>query len=124
MENSERHSQYESPLRYPGGKACIYPFVTNLFRENNLIGSNYAEPYAGGAGLALKLLYNEYVDQIYINDLDRSIYCFWKIVLSENVRFCDWVENVEVDIDAWVYYRDIQKNVGIFSEFEIAKSTF
>jgi DNA adenine methylase len=96
MEDSFRQSQFESPLRYPGGKACIFSFITKLFYENNLIGTNYAEPYAGGAGLALKLLYNEYVNEIHINDFDRAIYCFWNVIMSDNVRFCDWIENVKV----------------------------
>ena len=68
MEDNSRISPYESPLRYPGGKACLFPFISNLFYENNLIGTSYAEPYAGGAGLALKLLFNEYVNKIYINE--------------------------------------------------------
>ncbi len=124
MEDSFRQSQFESPLRYPGGKACIYPFITKLFYENRLIGSNYAEPYAGGAGLALKLLYNEYVNNIYINDYDNSIYCFWRIILSENLKFCDWIENLKVDIETWAYYKNIQSNTKNYSELEIAKSTF
>jgi DNA adenine methylase len=67
-------SQFPSPLRYPGGKSRIFPFVSQLFYENGMIGSSYAEPYAGGAGLALRLLFDEYVDKIYLNDLDKSIY--------------------------------------------------
>ena len=40
-----------SPLKYPSGKNCIFKFLSNPFYENNLIGIEYAEPYAGGAGL-------------------------------------------------------------------------
>jgi DNA adenine methylase len=124
MENSSLHSQFESPLRYPGGKACIYPFMSKLFYENDLIGTSYAEPYAGGAGLALKLLYNEYVNQIYINDLDKSIYTFWKVLIENNLIFCDWLEDVEVSIENWQYYKSIQQNIEQHSNIEIAKSTF
>ena len=46
---------FYSPLRYPGGKTGIFNFVSSLIRENGLIGINYAEPYAGGSGLALNL---------------------------------------------------------------------
>lgn len=124
MENSDRDSNFESPLRYPGGKACIFPFMSQLFYENNLIGSSYAEPYAGGAGLALKLLYNEYVNDIHINDFDISIYYLWKTIIEKNTSFCDWIENVEVSIENWNYYKSIQQNLDDFSEIEIAKSTF
>ena len=56
---NNKESRFHSPLRYPGGKARIFPFVSNLIYENNLIGCSYAEPYAGGAGLALRLLFEE-----------------------------------------------------------------
>lgn len=124
MENSFRHSEFESPLRYPGGKACIFPFISKLFHENNLIGTNYAEPYAGGAGLALKLLYNEYVNQIFINDLDKSIYSFWKAMQNSNLKFCDWIENIEITVDNWRYYKHVQQNADSYDELELAKSTF
>lgn len=124
MENSLRHSQFESPLRYPGGKACIFPFMSKLFYENNLIGTSYAEPYAGGAGLALKLLYNEYVNEIYINDLDKSIYCLWKTLIENNLVFCDWLEDVEVSIENWQFYKSIQQNTDQHKDIDIAKSTF
>ena len=62
-----------SPLRYPGGKSRIFPFVSHLIEENDMKGIAYAEPYAGGAGLALKLLIEGWVNNIYINDLNRSI---------------------------------------------------
>ena len=121
---SNKESRFHSPLRYPGGKARIFPFVSNLIYENNLIGCSYAEPYAGGAGLALKLLFEEYVNNIFINDLDKSIYSFWKILLEENLRFCDWIENVEISVDNWLYYKEIQKNTDKVDMFELAKSTF
>ena len=124
MEDSFRHSQFESPLRYPGGKACIFPFMSKLFYENKLVGSSYAEPYAGGAGLALKLLYNEYVSEIFINDLDESIYSLWKALTEDNLIFCDWLEDVEISVDNWFFYKSILKTPELHSEIEIAKSTF
>lgn len=124
MVDSFRHSQFESPLRYPGGKACLFPFISNLFYENNLIGTEYAEPYAGGSGLALKLLFNEFVSHIHINDFDYSIYCFWNTVLNSNTRFCDWIEGVDVSVDNWKYFKNIQNNPENYSVFEIAQSTF
>lgn len=117
-------SNYCSPLRYPGGKNCIFPFVSKLFYENNLLGAAYAEPYAGGAGLALRLLFEEYVNSIHINDLDRSIYAFWTTALSYPDAFCDWIENVNVSMDSWYEYKEIQKHVQIADLFELAKSTF
>ncbi|KAA5918996.1 DNA adenine methylase [Achromobacter xylosoxidans] len=115
-------SRYCSPLRYPGGKNCIFPFVSNLFYENDLVGVAYAEPYAGGAGLALRLLFEEYVDRIYINDLDPAIYAFWKTVLERSDELCDWIDQVEVSMHNWHYFKKLQGQDLDF--FETAKTTF
>jgi len=117
-------SQFYSPLRYPGGKSRIYKFVSNVLVENNLVGISYAEPYAGGAGLALKLLISEYVENIYINDLDKSIYSFWKSILERPAEFCDWIESVKVNVENWQHFKQIQEYSGNYDEFELAKSTF
>src|SRR5690625_414499 len=119
-----KESRFESPLRYPGGKACLFPFFSKLFIENDLIGINYAEPYAGGAGLALKLLFNECVNEIYINDYDCLVYSFWNSILKSNDRFCEWVESVDVNIENWNYYKRIQNNPQEYSSFEIAQAFF
>ena len=113
--------KYYSPLRYPGGKDKIFRFVASLIEENNLIGINYAEPYAGGAGLALHLLASEYVGKIYINDLSPSIYAFWRAILERSDEFCKWVENVPIDMKSWYHYKELQSSTDYF---ELAKSTF
>lgn len=120
----ENNNKFNSPLRYPGGKNCIFPFISKLFYENEMIGISYAEPYAGGAGLALRLLYDEYVRHIYVNDLDKSIYAFWKVVTERNDEFCAWVSEVKVDIDNWLYYRELQRSSETVDMFDLAKSTF
>lgn len=113
-----------SPLRYPGGKNCIFPFVSKLFYENDMIGCSYAEPYAGGAGLALRLLFEEYVGHIFINDYDRSIYAFWKIIVDNSHEFCDWIEQVDVSVESWRIYKEIQQNSHKADLLDLAKSTF
>lgn len=117
-------SHYCSPLRYPGGKNCIFPFVSKLFYENEFLGGAYAEPYAGGAGLALRLLFEEYVERIYVNDLDRSIYAFWISILTNADAFCRWIEDVDVSMESWYEYKEIQNEAQTADLFELAKSTF
>lgn len=113
--------RFYSPLRYPGGKDKIFKFVSSLIKENNLIGINYAEPFAGGAGLALHLLDSEYVGKIFINDLSPEIYAFWLAVLERTEELCDWIDGVRVDMDSWNYYKQLQSSQD---SFELAKSTF
>ena len=117
-------SHYFSPLRYPGGKNCIFPFISKLFYENDLLGVRYAEPYAGGAGLALRLLFEGYVNHIYINDLDKSIYSFWKSIIDTPDEFCEWIKKVDISVSNWKKYKTIQQNILEIPCFELAKSTF
>jgi DNA adenine methylase len=114
-------SIHYSPLRYPGGKNCIFPFVANIFYENDLIGINYAEPYAGGAGLALRLLYEGYVNHIYINDLDKSVYAFWYSILNHTDEFCQWIKDLEVTIENWNKFKEIQRDPNTVDFLTLAK---
>lgn len=115
---------FRSPLRYPGGKTCLYKFMIRLLEENDLVGVNYAEPYTGGAGLALRLMMDEYVNHIYINDLDPSIYAVWWAILNAPDEMCRWIESVDVNVEKWHEYKLIQKSYRTADMFELGKATF
>ena len=90
-----------SPLRYPGGKTKLYTYVREILSCNDMLGETYIEPFAGGAGLALKLLLNEDVSRIVINDFDPAIYSFWHSVLYETEAFCELIENAILTTNQW-----------------------
>lgn len=113
-----------SPLRYPGGKNCIFKFLSNLFYENDLIGIEYAEPYAGGAGLALHLLMDGYVSKIHLNDLDEWVYAFWYTILNDKDEFCTWLQNVEISIETWRFCKEMFSNSVYLTQFEKAQVFF
>jgi DNA adenine methylase len=73
---------FDSPLRYPGGKGRLSQYVIDLIEDNELVGGHYAETYAGGAGIAITLLYLEYASHIHLNDVDPAVYSFWKSVVD------------------------------------------
>ena len=98
----------DSPLRYPGGKSQLAPLVIDVLKKNRLLYGNYAEPFVGGAGLALKLLLNSYVSHIYINDVDRAVYAFWHSVLNSPDEMCARIESAKVNVDEWHRQRTIQ----------------
>lgn len=117
-------SAFYSPLRYPGGKNCIFPFMASLIQENGLEGCSYAEPFAGGAGLALHLLMKGVVSEIHLNDFDHSIYSIWYTILYNADAFCEWIRNVEVNMETWSWAKNIHSNMIDFDLFETAKATF
>lgn len=77
-----------TPLRYPGGKGKLAAFIKRLMKVNRLLDGEYVEPYAGGAGIALELLFHEYVSRIHINDVSRPVHAFWKAVLNHTDQLC------------------------------------
>lgn len=99
-----------SPLRYPGGKANIIDTVIPFVELNNLSLCHYAEPFAGGCGLALGLLMRGYVSQIYINDIDQGIWAFWHSVLNHNEEFIKRIWEINIHIDEWHRQREIIRN--------------
>lgn len=84
-----------SPLRYLVGKSSLFNMIDYLL-NNHLIGIKYAEPYAGCAGLALKLLIKGYVNKIYINDLDAGIYAFWYSILNNTDAFIKLINDTPI----------------------------
>lgn len=113
-----------SPLRYPGGKARIAPFLADIIDLNDLRGGTYFEPYAGGAGAALALLDSAAVSEIYINDIDPRIHAFWKAALDEPDRFIDAIFNAELSLEEWKRQRQICEQPSAFSPFELGFSAF
>lgn len=99
-----------SPLRYPGGKSRVSKFVGQIIKDNHIVNGNYVEPFAGGAGVALNLLYSNVVDNIYINDKDSSIFAFWYSILNYTDAFVDKILNTPVTISEWHKQRDIQQS--------------
>jgi len=92
---------YYTPLRYPGGKRRLVPAVTALLDRNRLADIHYAEPYAGGAAVALALLFEQRAATIHINDLSRPVYAFWRAVIDDTADLCQRVKAVKVTMAEW-----------------------
>lgn len=115
---------FYSPLRYPGGKRRLANFFKLVVKRNGLSDSHYVELYAGGAAVALELLFDEFVSQVHINDLDRAIYAFWYAVLHRTEELCARIQSVSVTMEEWYRQRDIQEQADSVSLLTLGFSTF
>lgn len=113
-----------SPLRYPGGKGQMYDTIVQILQDNHLENCNYIEPFAGGAGVALKLLSNGIVKSITLNDFDLSIYAFWYSILYDTERFIRKIITVEINMQEWKKQRIIQLEKENVPLFDLGFSTF
>lgn len=113
-----------SPLRYPGGKQILARVLAHLVHVNKREGGIYAEPYAGGGGAALSLLYGEHVQLLLLNDADRNIFAFWDSVLNKTSRFLKLLETTPVTIREWERQREVYRHPSRHSLLRLGFATF
>ena len=98
---------FYTPLRYPGGKGKLAYYLKGIIKHNSLLDCHYIEPFAGGAGVALELLMQEYVHKVTINDYDPAIYSFWHSILNNCEEFCEKIHQTEVSMNTWYEQKEI-----------------
>lgn len=101
---------FYTPLRYPGGKGKLAYYLKGIIKHNSLLDCHYIEPFAGGAGVALELLMQEYVHKITINDYDPAIYSFWHSILNNCDEFCEKIFSTEISMETWYIQKEILRS--------------
>lgn len=117
-------SQHRTPLRYPGGKQRLAPFILELLVENEIINGHYVEPYAGGAGVALELLLNNHVSHVHLNDSSVPIYAFWNSVIFYPDELCRRISSASLTVEEWKKRREIVQNYVDYDNLEVGFSAF
>ncbi len=115
---------FYTPLRYPGGKGKLAYYVKALIKENNLFDGHYVEPYAGGAGVAIELLMQEYVRKIHINDIDPAVHGFWYSVLHETEGLCRLISDTPVNMKTWHEQKAVIASPNNHTLLELGFATF
>ena len=114
--------RYITPLRYPGGKQRLAPAIQSLLTENDLLGSSYVEPYAGGAGAALELLFRGAVSEVHINDVSRPIAALWRSVVGAPEEMCRRIRSASVTVAEWQRQRHVLLHHQEYPEVEVGFS--
>jgi DNA adenine methylase len=84
----------------------------------------YAEPFAGGAGAALRLLADEVVQAIQLNDLSPGIAAFWRTVFFQTEDLAHRIETAHVDIEHWQEARAVFLSPAGHSDLDLGFATF
>lgn len=98
--------------------------ASTMLRINGLERGHYAEPYAGGCGLALGLLYGGYVADIHVNDIDPSVWAFWHCVLNETGALIGLIEKTPITVEEWLKQRDIHRSQDTSNTLRLGFSAF
>lgn len=115
---------FVSPLRYPGGKGRIGPWLAKVIDHNQLKGGCYVEPYAGGAGAALYLLLHGHVDRLILNDADPAVFLFWDTLVNHPQKLIEQVERHEPTMETRFFAKEVLKNSHLHKPEEVAFATF
>lgn len=97
-----------SPLRYPGSKRRLVEFIRRFIQINDLHPLLYAEPFAGGASVALQLLCDGIVDKIGLADADPLITSFWQCVFFDTTWLVEAIEQVDVTLECWQEFKELE----------------
>lgn len=81
--------------------------VSTIMRMNGVDRGVYIEPYAGGGGLALALLFDGHVSSIRLNDVDPAIGALWRCILDRTEEFVAAIEAVPITVEEWECQRTI-----------------
>ena len=112
-----------TPLRYPGGKSILSNFISKVIVANDLHGCHYVEPYCGGAGAALNLLFEGYVSTIALNDIDERIYAFWLSAVQKTNKLIDLIERTPVTVREWEKQKRVYENAGVYGPLDVGFAT-
>lgn len=113
-----------SPLRYPGGKQVLGHVLTHIIRLNDCQGGIYVEPYCGGSGAALGLLFCEHVDRLMLNDADPSVYAFWHTILHDTDNFLRLLRDTPLSVEEWLRQRGIYRQADTQATLALGFATF
>ena len=113
-----------SPLRYPGGKAKFSSYIKAIIKDHSPQIETYIEPFAGGAGVALELLFSGVVKRIVINDYDKAIYAFWRAVLEESDKLIQLIRETDISVEEWYKQRKIYQTCSNKYSIELAFAAF
>lgn len=113
-----------SPLRYPGGKSAMTGLLGGIRRLNGLGNRAIAEPFAGGAGASLSLLFMEETPSIFINDADPAIHDFWWTLVNRPEPFLELLQRTRVSMAEWRRQRDVYRQSGRVSRLRRGFSAF
>lgn len=98
--------------------------LAQIRKMNGFSGRSVVEPFAGGGGATLKLLFLEETPSVHLNDADPAIYNFWWAVTHQTAKFLDLLERTPVTIDEWRRQRDIYRSARSASRVESGFAAF
>lgn len=97
-----------SPLRYPGGKSKLIPYLHSHLQKNKC--EVLASPFSGGGSFELSMLEAGVVKRIHLNDLDYGIYSLWWTILHAPFTLIDRINSNQLTHKCYFEAQTLIKN--------------
>ncbi|MDZ8187807.1 MAG: DNA adenine methylase [Nostoc sp. ChiSLP02] len=113
----------KSPLRYPGGKSKAINQIVEYLPDDF---SEFREPFVGGGSVFIYLKQKFPDIKIWINDLNRELFLFWKFAQSDIAHLVKEIRHIKAKYrDGKLLYTELT-NIDIekLSDFERAVRFF
>ncbi|WP_375503718.1 DNA adenine methylase [uncultured Nostoc sp.] len=113
----------KSPLRYPGGKSKAIIQIVEYLPESF---SEFREPFVGGGSVFIYLRQQFPHIKIWINDLNRELFLFWKFAQSDIGQLVKEIRHIKVKYtDGKLLFTELTSvNVNNLSDLERAVRFF
>ncbi len=98
--------------------------LQQIRRLNDLGDLAIAEPFAGGAGASLSLLYLEEAPAVHINDADPAIHDFWWSLTNQSKQFSEMISAKRISMAEWRRQREVYKSRGRVARLKRGFSAF
>lgn len=93
-----------SPLRYPGSKRKMVPYLRSLLAAAGR-PELFVEPFCGGASVSLRLLEADLVDSVILGDKDPLVSAFWHVATTDPDWLIKAMIREPVTLARWDYWR-------------------
>ena len=114
---------FPSPLRYPGGKSVLAPYIVEVIERNGLLDGTYIEPFAGGAGIAWNLLLRGHARRVIINDACQHVAAFWRSLFFQTDGLIEMVDSTKVNINNYMFQKEVANDPNAYSDLELGFAT-
>jgi DNA adenine methylase len=113
----------KSPLRYPGGKSKAIKQIVEYLPDNF---SEYREPFVGGGSVFIYLRQKFPHLNIWINDLNRELFLFWKFAQSNLTQLVKEIRHIKCKYpNGQLLFLELTSiNINNLSDFERAVRFF
>jgi DNA adenine methylase len=111
-----------SPLRFPGSKQRIAPYLESILSYNSITPDVIIEPFVGGGSVFLYFILLGIAKKAIISDKDKLISSFWKTVFGDQESLIDFVSNTPIDLKTYYHFKAVAENHYKHTSAELANA--